>query len=601
MRSYWKYGILLLLTLLGFWLVRLLFLRPFNIDHFFDRTFLLYSLERPEYLSTVRVLDQYGFTSHRKHLDDISVQAYDRAQRFLQQTENTLKSYDRAQLEGRQALSYDVFQWYLRSLLETNGRWRFHDYPVNPMHGVQNSFPRFMQDVHVVTSKDEARDYVSRLYAVREKFEQLIAGLTIRQEKGIVPPDFILDRVLNETKTFISAPLHDNMLYTSFARKLEEAKIKDEDREIYLKGAEEALRDAVYPAYAKLIAFLEEQRKQATSDAGVWKWPDGDAYYRFILAQHTSLDLDPEEVHQLGLKEVARLQNELRLMLQKQGYNTQKDLGSLFNTLSAEPRFYYSDDESGREQILRDYQSIIDEAARSLDSYFAAMPSVPVKVERVPAFMEAGAPAGSYAGPSMDGKRPGVFYANLGEIKNTVKFGMRTLAYHEGIPGHHLQIAISQNLKDLPLFQREVNFTAYVEGWALYAERLAFEAGLEKDPFDSIGRLRAEIYRAARLVVDTGIHAKRWTREQAIDYLHREGGVAQPHAVREVERYVVMPGQACAYMIGMLKFLELRTKAQTTLGPRFDLKSFHQVILENGAMPLSLLEQRVDQWMTTLR
>ncbi len=602
MRRPWKYAILLLLSLCCFWLVRLLFLRPFQINHFFDRTFLLYALDSPEYLSTARILDQYGITSHRKHLDDVSVQALDRVERFLKQTAETFQGYDRASLDEADALSYDIFQWYLQSLQNATGRWRFHNYPLNQMNGVQNDFPVFMQDVHGVESKAEARDYVARLYAIRDKFDQLIEGLKIREQKGIVPPDFILDRVLDNMRSFVAVPLRDNMLYQSFENKLAAADaIKEKDKDIYRKGAEDALRDAVYPAYNKLIAYAEQLRKTAGSDAGVWKWPEGDAFYRAVLAEHTTLDLDPEAVHQLGLREVARIQQELRQLLDKQGYPASVPLTAHWNALDQDVRFYYPDNAAGREQILRDYQAIIDDAEKSLGAYFATMPKVGIKVERAPAFMEKAAPAGSYSSPSLDGERVGIFYANLGDVRSTKKYGMRTLAYHEGIPGHHLQTALSQQTKDLPLFRRDLNFTAFVEGWALYAERLAFEAGLEKDPYDSVGRLRAELFRAARLVVDTGLHARRWTRDQAVDYLLNETGTPLEQARREVDRYVVAPGQACAYMIGMLKFLELRTKAQTSLGERFDFKAFHQLILESGAMPLALLEQRVDKWIAKQR
>jgi uncharacterized protein (DUF885 family) len=601
MRRTWKYGTLLLLLLGGFWLVRLLFLRPLNIDHFFNRTFLLYTLESPEYLSTIRILDQYGITSHRKHLDDISVQSLDRMERFIKKTEATFQDYARADLNEAEALSYDVFGWFLRSVKNATGPWRFYDYPLNQLSGVQNDFPVFMQDVHTVESRAEARDYVARLYASRDKFQQLIEGLKIRKEKGIVPPDFILDRVLESMRAFIAVPHRENILYTSFDQKLRAATAIDEkDKDIYRTGAEEALRDAVYPSYQKLIAVAEELRKGASSDAGVWKWPNGADYYRYILAEHTTLDLDPEAVHQLGLNQVARIQQELQALLIKQGF-AGSSLSIMMQALDADPRFYYADNEEGRAQILKDYQTIIDEAAQSLDQDFVAMPKAKVTVERAPAYMENSAPAGSYSMPSVDGSRGGIFYANLADIRSTTKYGMRTLAYHETIPGHHLQVALNQEFEDLPLFRRDLNFTAYVEGWALYAERLAFEAGLEKDAFDSIGRLRAELNRAARLVVDTGLHAKRWTRQEAIDYLQREALMPTPQAVREVERYVVAPGQACAYMIGMLKFLELRSKAQAALGDQFNRKAFHQMILENGAMPLVLLEERVERWIAQQR
>jgi uncharacterized protein (DUF885 family) len=601
MRTYWKYGILLLLILPAIWLLRLLFLRPINIDHFFDRTYLLYALDSPEYLSTTRILDQYGINSHRKHLDDISLQSLDRAQRFFRQSAGTFQAYDRSDLSESEALSYDVFSRYLASQLQASGLWRFYDYPLKPLTGVPSDFPIFMELVHGVANKGEARDYVARLYAVRDKFDQLIEGLKIRQQKGLVPPDFILERVLQDMRNFIAVPVRENILYQSFATKLLASKLKDKDRAIYLQGAEDVLRDAVYPAYTQLIAATEELAKTASADAGVWKWPNGDAYYRYILAQHTTLDLDPEAVHQLGLKELARIQLELQDRLVKEGYPRGSGVGASLMALTAEPRFYYNDDAAGRDEILRDYKATIDRAMKSLGSYFVSMPKTGVKVERLPEYREAGAPSAFYSAPSVDGKRPGVFYANLGDIKKTVKFGMRTVVFHELVPGHHLQTAIRQEMQGLSLFRQQVNFSAFVKGWALYAEKLAFEAGLENDGLDSIGRLQAELLRAARLVVDTGIHAKRWTRQQAIDYLQAEVGVTLEQASREVERYAVMPGEACADTIGMLKIMELRSKAQAQLGSKFDIKEFHRSILENGAMPLALLDERVDRWMTKLR
>jgi uncharacterized protein (DUF885 family) len=602
MRRSWKFGIILLLIASGFWLVRLLFLRPLNIDHFFERTFLLYSLESPEYLSSSRLLDRFGITSHRKHLDDASIQCQDRLQRFLKQTEETFRAYDRAALNEEQALSYDIFAWHLRSLQNANGPWRFHNYPLNQFNGVQNRFPAFMQDVHVVSNRDEARDYVARLYAVKDKFDQLLESLQHRQKLGIVPPDFVLDQVLKDMRAFVAVPMKENVLYRSLEEKLQLADgIKEKDRDVYREGAEAAMRDAVYPAYAKLIAYVEDLRRTASSDAGVWKWPQGDAYYRYILSEHTTLDLDPEAVHQLGLAEVARIQQELSQLLETEGFAPGQALQVKLEALAQDPRFHYPDDDNGREQILKDYQSIIEEARQSLGAYFHRMPSLPVLVKPAPVLSEASGTAGYYQSPSLDGKRPGVFYANLGDIKNTAQYAMRSLAYHETIPGHHLQTALRMEMEDLPLFRREGGFTVFAEGWGLYAERLAFEAGLEKNPMDSIGRLKWELLRAARLVVDTGLHAKRWTREQAIDYLQTQGGIPQEQAVNEVDRYVVFPGQACAYMMGMHKFLELRNKVQATLRDKFDIKAFHQLILENGAMPLAILEQRVERWMSNQR
>jgi uncharacterized protein (DUF885 family) len=272
-------------------------------------------------------------------------------------------------------------------------------------------------------------------------------------------------------------------------------------------------------------------------------------------------------------------------------------LGDVLRALHREERFTHPDSDEGRQTILVEYQRILDEAAPRLPPLFGRLPRAPVRVERVPAFREAGAAGAYYWPPPLDGSRPGVFYANLRDPREVARFGMRTLAYHEAIPGHHLQIALAQEMEGVPLFRRVVPFTAFVEGWALYAERLAAEQGWHPTPFDRLGQLVAEVFRAARLVVDTGLHAKRWTREQAVDYMLRNTGMGETEVAAEVERYIVLPGQACAYKVGQMKILELRERARSALGPRFDLRTFHDRVLGQGSLPLELLEEEIDAWI----
>ena len=272
-------------------------------------------------------------------------------------------------------------------------------------------------------------------------------------------------------------------------------------------------------------------------------------------------------------------------------------MGELLKELSEEPRFLYPETDEGRAQVLEDYRKIIAEISTGLDDWFSVQPKAGVEVERIPAFKEKTSPGAYYNAPAMDGSRPGIFYANLYDLKATPKYDMRTLAYHEAIPGHHFQIAIAQELEGLPLIRRMAPFTAYAEGWALYAERVAWEAGFHNDPYDNIGRLRAELFRAVRLVVDTGLHAKRWTREEAIDYMSKMTGNAESDVIAEIERYIVMPGQACAYKVGMMEMMEIRADAEKRLGERFDVKAFHDVVLRNGAMPLAILRRVVDDWV----
>lgn len=357
----------------------------------------------------------------------------------------------------------------------------------------------------------------------------------------------------------------------------------------------------MFDAYNALILYFEALKSKATTDAGVWKFPDGDAFYQYQLSLMTTTDYTPEEVHQIGLSEVARIKTEMRDILSIQGYaDTSREIGKIIQELNKEERFLYQNNDEGRKEILEGYNTILDEINAGLDNAFDIRPKATMEVKRVPEFKEEGSAGAYYTPPAMDGSAGGIFYANLRAVTETVKFGMKTLAYHEGIPGHHFQIAIQGELEDVPIFRTFPLFIAYTEGWALYAEQLAWELGFyENDPFGNLGRLQAEMFRAVRLVVDTGIHYKKWTREEAIEYMIANTGMTTGEVVTEIERYIVMPGQACAYKIGMLKILELREKAKKKLGNQFDLKEFHNVVLKNGAVPLDILEEIIDDYINT--
>jgi uncharacterized protein (DUF885 family) len=355
----------------------------------------------------------------------------------------------------------------------------------------------------------------------------------------------------------------------------------------------------VFDAYNALILYFKALKSKATTDAGVWKFPDGNAFYQYQLSLMTTTDYTPKEVHQIGLSEVARIKTEMRDILSVQGYaDTSKEIGEIIQELNKEERFLYQNNDEGRKEIIEGYNTILDEINAGLDNAFDIRPKAAMEVKRVPKFKEEGAAGAYYTPPAMDGSSGGIFYANLRAVTETVKFGMKTLAYHEGIPGHHFQIAIQGELEEVPIFRTFPLFTAYTEGWALYAEQLAWELGFYKnDPFGNLGRLQAEMFRAVRLVVDTGIHYKKWTREEAIEYMIANTGMTTGEVVTEIERYIVMPGQACAYKIGMMKILELREKAKKKLGSQFDLKEFHNVVLQNGAVPLNILEEIIDEFI----
>ena len=570
-----------------------------SYDLALNRAFLKLALQSPEMLTQIHMLEQFGIKFHQDELDDASPEAGDRSLEQMRAIMADLRDYDRETLSEQERISYDIASWMMDAMEEGSTRWRWHNYPVNQLFGVQNNFPSFMESAHAIETVGDAEDYNTRLSRVGWKFDGVLQGLKIREEKGILPPTFVVDKVLEEMEKFTAQPVEENILFRSMAEKLEKAGITGETAEQLKAETARQILASVYPAYARLIDYFKAIRPKTTTDAGVWKLPDGDAFYRFSLKMMTTTDLEPEEIHQIGLNEVARIEAEMRAILQREGYDTTQPIGQIMQQLGQEPRFLYTDDDEGRKQILADYQAIIDEISAGLSPMFAVMPKAGVEVKRVPAFKEKTAPGAYYNPPAMDGSRPGIFYANLYDIKATPRYSMRTLAYHEAVPGHHFQIAIAQEQKDLPFFRRMLPMPAFAEGWALYAERLAWEAGFEKNPYENLGRLQAELFRAVRLVVDTGIHAKRWTREQAIDYMLEHAGMAESDVIAEVERYIVMPGQACAYKIGMLKILELRKRAREALGDGFDIRAFHDVLLKNGAMPLDILEKIVDQWIAS--
>lgn len=570
--------------------------KPLRFAWFLDRVAIEQGLDDPELLTNLRLLEPWGIRWHNARLTDVSIAAgqrrldRDRAQLAM------LESYERASLSPIERHAFDVLHWSLTDELEGEA-FRFHDQPVNPVFGVQSELPTFMLTQHVITDARGARDYITRLKLFETKFDQLIEVMKLQQDRQILPQKFAAEKVLAQMKAFIAVPASEHVLVTSFKEKIEKVKdMPDDERGRLIALAIVAVETSVYPAYGRLIAWFEQLLPRLSGNDGAWAWPQGEAFYAWAVKHHTTSDLTPDQVHEIGLKEVARIEGEMDAILKAQGY-ADGSVGSRMTRLGAEPRFNYADTDAARVQIIADYQAHIDEVQAALGPYFNLQPQAKLVVQRVPEFKEKTAPGAYYDSGALDGSRPGVFWINLRNVSEIQKFGMRTLAYHEAIPGHHLQIAIAQELHGVPLVQKLADFTAYAEGWALYSEHLAQEMGLENDPFDDLGRLQAEIYRAVRLVVDTGMHHKRWSREKAIAYMVEHTGSPESDVVSEIERYLVWPGQALAYKIGMNEILRLREQAKSKLGERFDLREFHDLVLGAGAMPLGVLDARVQAWI----
>ncbi len=587
-------------------IVNLVWFRPFSLDLFHERVFIEFALDSPETLSEIGIAESFGWRRHNAHLDDLSIAKGDRDFAQLRSNLADLRAYDEGRLSPQQRLSNRVLDWFLQNQLDGE-RFRFHDYPVDQLWGVQNETPNFLINVHAIADRRGAEDYLSRLSEMARKYDQVIEGLQRRQQLGVLPPRFVIEHVLASMREFAGQPPTANPLYRHLAGKLATVPgLTEDERRALLARCAQVIETGVVPAYGRLIAFFEQQLPKASTDDGAWKLPDGDAFYAWRLRSETTTDLTPQQVHQIGLTEVARIEVEMRSILAAQSELREGETpGQALARLALDPRFLYPNDATGREAALADYTAMIREQLQRSTSLFGRLPDAAIEVRRVPEFKEKTAAGAYYNPPALDGSRPGLFFANLRDMAETPKFGMRTLAIHEGVPGHHFQIALAQGMSGVPTFRKVLPFTAYQEGWALYAEWLGKEMGLyERDPYGDLGRLQAEMFRAVRLVVDTGIHQQRWPRERAVRYMVDKTGMSEASVVSEIERYVVEPGQACAYKIGMLRLQAARERAKQALGARFDaqaLRDFHDLLLGGGAMPLQVLDEQVDAWIAARR
>jgi uncharacterized protein (DUF885 family) len=549
-----------------------------EFDAFVEASYRRWLSRDPETVLELGLSQVYGVPTNL--LTDISDEYIHQTQALESDILNLLQGYDRSTLTTEQQLTYDIYAWYLSD--RVNGhKFMYDDYPVNPtVFSVHLDLLQYFTDLRPVTSLKEAQEYITCLSQVDIKFEQLIDGLQRREENGVMLPKFLVGWIISGLNDIATSSARLTPYYTAFDTKVSGlTNIKDAEKQSLLAEAEEAINTAVIPAYQALVRYFEHLQTVTNNEAGVWKFSDGEAYYAYALSHYTSTDLTADQIHEAGLQALDRIHAEMRTIFDQLGYPQDESLPELFTRVAADSGSYSGD------EIVQGYEDIITEVDQNLSNAFTLRPSIGVIV--------IGGPTGGYyMPPAMDGSRPGMFYAQNTGIQP--KFSMPTLAYHEAIPGHHFQIAIAQQL-DLPSFRRGSDFTAYVEGWALYAERLVAELGFyDNDPYGDLGRLQAEAFRAARLVVDTGIHMKRWTFDQAVDFMVENTGMPEYSIQGEVSRYISLPGQATAYYIGYTKILEIRQRAMEKLGEQFDLKEFHNLLLGSGAMPLDILEQSIN-------
>lgn len=558
----------------------------------FDRMYMEFVDRSPELQTRLGIKTDYG------QWDDLSV-AHARGNIELARDQlERLEQIDTGALDQQARLSYRLYKRGLEERI-ADFKWRDHNYPVNQMFGTHTNVPSTLINQHTVGSVEDAEAYIARLNAVPELFGQLIDGLRRRADKGIVPPAFVFAHVKRDCRNIISGrPFggdEDSALLADLRDKVSALDIDDARRRRLMDEGVRALRESVAPAYKRLLAALDALEARADGRAGVWKLPEGETFYEYALRRTTTLDLSADRIHELGLEEVERIHAEMERIIERVEFNG--DLRAFFEFMRTDERFYYPDTEAGRREFMDKTEAIIAGMRGRLDELFGRRPEAELVVKPVEDFRKESAGKAFYYPPAPDGSRPGVYYVNLHKMADMPAYQMEALAYHEAIPGHHMQIAIAQELEGLPKFRRFDFDTAYVEGWGLYAERLPKEIGFYTDPYSDFGRLAMELWRACRLVVDTGIHDRRWSRREAIDYLLANTPNSPKDVEKAVERYIVMPSQATAYKVGMMKILELREQARERLGPAFDIRAFHDAVLGNGSLPLDVLETVMRDWV----
>ena len=564
-----------------------------GIEAVFDGYFRDVIARNPEMATQIGLTPAMGYPIANDRLTDVSEQAARELFAVNRTYLGRLKSFSGKTLTPAQRMAADALTWSIERTLEGEPYW-WHTYVIDHMNGFHSTLTDLMTELHPIKSRKDADDYVSRLGRDGTKIDHLLATLAVQEKKGIIPPKVIVDTVLRELTGFVAVEPVKNVLATAFAEKIDRlTALPQADRDALRTRAVEVVATVVYPAYQRFIERLKPIAAAATTDMGVWRLPDGDKYYTYCLRYYTSTSLTPEQIHQLGLREMARLQQDVVAIVRSLGITG----GTTFPEVLGEYRKYvatltreqmaFPNTPEGKLAALEEYQRVIDVTTARLPQHFSLIPRAGVVAQRVPEFQERTFPS-NYMPASLDGSRPGVFYVNLGGTPG--KSGIESLTFHEAIPGHHFQIAIERESPDYRLFRSVVEYTGFMEGWALYAEQLGREFGWFSNAFTRMGHLTQDMGRAMRLVVDTGIHYKRWTREQALAYQRENYFGASPF---EVDRYAVMPGQACAYMVGKLKILELRARAEKELGGKFDLKAFHKAVLEHGSLPLEMLERNI--------
>ena len=563
-------------------------------NQFFESIFQDRVLDSPEFQSRL------GYKSNYDQWDDISwPKRRDDARNAVYDLDYLRSNVDIQKLDEKTKISYRLMEKSLQRIIDAD-EYLFRSYLITHRGGRHSSIPSFLINYHAIDSERDIKDYLGRLRNIEPLFEQLLKELTIREDIGTIAPMFVYPKAIAVCQNIISGyPFEDtkkqNVIYEDFVNKVDALDIPDAVKLRYKSEAEAILLTVVNLSYRNLIDYLTVQQEKATNNHGVWKYPNGAEYYQYTLDNYTTLGLTAEEVHQIGLDEVARIHKEIYGIMEQVEFDG--TLQEFFDFMRTDPQFYYPQSDKGRQMYLDQVNVVVDTLSARIEELFYGLPSIPLVVKAVEPYREASAGIAFYNRGQADGSRPGIYYANLYNMMDMPIYKLENLAYHEAIPGHHMQIAIALEVEGMPSFRKYGGYSVFSEGWALYSETLPKEIGLYKDPYSDFGRLSGELWRACRLVVDTGIHHYQWTREEGIDYYMTNTANPEGDCVGMVERHIVWPGQAVSYKIGMLKIQELRAYAESTLGERFSLQAFHDVVLKNGGVSMDVLQDIVIEWV----
>ena len=553
----------------------------------------------PLRLTSLGIKDKYD------QIDDLSLDAQIENVRWMQESVDELKkNFEYQSLNEQDQMSYDIWL-YQNELLQEGLEYQELEYVFDQMTGIHTRLPSMLINFHKVDSIEDMQAYVSRIQGTARAINQLVDRAKSQAYKDILPPRFALETVLKQSKAIVTgqpfqdsevnSPVYDDMLRKTDSL-LAQNKIDDQQAMELKTASREMLLKVFQPAYNNLIAWTENEIPNALeTPTGVSRHPNGKAFYDYKLKTSTTTSLTADEIHNIGLEEVERIQKEMLNIKNEVGF--EGDLQEFFKFVNEDDQFYFPNTDEGRQAYLDEAKQYIDELTKKLPDYFGILPKASLQVKRVEAFREQDGAPQHYMEGTPDGSRPGTYYVHLSDMTSMPKTTMEGVAYHEGNPGHHMQISIAQELETVPTFRTQLGYNAYVEGWALYSEQLAKEMGGYENPYYDFGRLVNEIWRAIRLVVDTGLHSKGWNEAKAIQYFKDNSSISDNAIKAEVQRYMVIPGQATGYKIGMLKIQELRQRAETQLGDQFDIRQFHDIILGSGALPLELLERHVDSWI----